>query len=878
MDSPQLSVTPYSFNALALFIIGLAGMLYLLGLKTKTSAIHAMTLVMAGFTLGMASWLANNIVFWGSMLTPFTEACVVVSIAGVILLAYRYPQPVKSLEARLLSSFAALVALPALFLSLLFAFQFVFTRGAAMTPLPAFFWDLNPLISVVALLVCLRRTFMLQSSLRTGGWQVTLSALWRPASRPVRLLRNFSLTVAVGMVQGLVSVLDGLIQFPPMLASLLINLSLGLMFVVLVYSVFDLTDEQPRLIVRLVGLSLVTVLGIAGIVGTYTFNLAAESVYAQVHSDVALTRSALSTGSAADWPKNVAYILAGSAEDTAAKSDQRLLYAQPEVKTEPLLTEPLSQAAQPVWGYFINLKAICPDVNFAQLRLRYGSHPLGSYYEYVGCPVTQSGQNYEIGFSMAAMDQTFQAKSRWVWALIFFSGLLVLGVFPRFYRASLIRPLQRLTDGVRQADGGDLEISVPVTYQDEVGFLTAAFNKLIASLKDELAQRQRVEAELRLLNLTLEQRVADRTRELEALYDVSAAASQAHDSSSLLNSMLERSLAALNSSAGLILLLEDATLHLAAASGLPEGWTEALASASAEQTLFEAALKESVPLLVPDLNREPRAPDFMRSGKPLTLLLAPLIADGKALGLMGLARAAKRDFDLDEVALLVSIISQVASAVQTDRLRQLAQRATVFEERQQLARDLHDSVTQSLYGLATLTEAGKMRLETGDLTASAHYLTRIAQTARQAIREMRLFLHQLRPLVLEKEGLVGALELRLAAVEGRSDVLATLEADEQLNLPPQVETALYHIAQEALNNALKHAGASVVTVRLARAGQGALLEIEDNGCGFDPDQVESGGMGLENMRVRAAAIGAELKIQSTKNLGTHVRVKVERLP
>lgn len=878
MDALQLSVTPYSFNALALFIICLAGMLYLLGLKTKTAAIHAMTLVMTGFTLAMASWLANNIVFWGSAFTPFTEASVVVSIAGMILFAYQYPHRVRSLEARLLSAFAALVGFSALLISLWYALQFFITRGAGMTPLPPFFWVLNPLISVLGLLVTLRRTLMEQTALRSDGRGLALSALWRPASRPVRLLRNLFFAGALGMVQGIVSVLDGLIQFPPILASLLINLSLALMFVVLVYSVFDLTDEQPRLIVRLVGLSLVTVLGIAGIVGTYTFNLAAESVYAQVHLDVALTRSALSAGGSADWPENVAFILAGSAEEMAAKSDQRLVYAQPEVKTEPLLTESLSQAVPPVWAYFINLEALCPGVNFAQLRLRYGSHPIGSYYQYVGCPVTHDGQTYEVGFSMAAMDQAFRAKSRWVWALIFFSGLLVLSVFPRFFRSSLTRPLERLSDGVRQADGGDLDVSVPVTYQDEVGFLTTAFNKLIASLKDELAQRQRVEAELRQLNLTLEQRVADRTRELEALYDVSAAASKAHNSSSLLNSMLDRSLAALNSSAGFILLLEEDTLHLAAGLGLPEGWSDNLASASAGQVLFEAALKESVPLLIPDLNREARTPDFMHVGKPMTLLLAPLIADGKALGLMGLARAARRDFDLDEVALLVSIISQVASAVQTERLRQLAQNATVFEERQRLARDLHDSVTQSLYGLATLTEAGKMRLEAGDLAASAHFLTRIGQTARQAIREMRLFLHQLRPLVLAQEGLVGALELRLAAVEGRSDVRATLEADEQLKLPPQVETALYHIAQEALNNALKHSGASVVTVRLARAGQGTLLEIEDNGCGFDPEQVESGGMGLENMRVRAAAIGAELEIQSTKNKGTHVRVKVERLP
>jgi signal transduction histidine kinase len=252
------------------------------------------------------------------------------------------------------------------------------------------------------------------------------------------------------------------------------------------------------------------------------------------------------------------------------------------------------------------------------------------------------------------------------------------------------------------------------------------------------------------------------------------------------------------------------------------------------------------------------------------MILAPLSAKGQALGLMGLARNASQSFNLDEVALLVSIVSQVETAVHTDQLRQLAQRATVLEERERLARDLHDSVTQSLYGLATLTEAGKMRLESGDVQASAHLLTRIGQTARQAIREMRLFLHQLRPSVLEREGLVSALELRLAAVEGRSDVRANLEADENIHLSPEIETALYHIAQEALNNA--------VTVRLSRFGLGFKLEVVDEGCGFDPERVGGGGMGLDNMRARAKAIGAIFEIHSQPGEGTCVSVQMEKLP
>ena len=885
MDSLQFSLTPYSFNALALLIIGLAGMLYLLRLREKTSAVYFITIVLAGFTLGMSSWLANGIVLWGGALVPFTDACAVVSMAGVIVFAYHYPQKVVSLEARLARIFAVLVGLVALSISLFYAFLFVvFNHGAALWTPPSVFWMLNPVISLVTLGVCLHRTLVVQSEQQSGGWRSSFSAFSRPQSRAIRLLRNFSFAVSVGMIQGIVSIIDPLIAFPGMLAALLINLSFSLMFVVIVYSVFDLTTEQPHLIIRLVGLSLVTVLGLSGIVGMYTFKMASEWVNAQARIDLALARQALGTGSLVSLPENVAFVIARPSSDGAAPDSVTgsLIYSQSGSDVQLLVRESFSNAAPPVWNYSVNLSGLCMGGHPAVLmRLHYGSHRIGSYYQYAGCLVSEDGVDYEIGFSLAEMNRSIQAKSSWVWGLILGSSLLILGVFPRFFRTNLIRPLDRLLDGVRQADGGSMDSPVPVTYQDEVGFLTTAFNKMTASLKDELAQRQRAEAELRQLNLTLEQRVTDRTRELEALYDVSAAASQAQDSSSLLNVLLDRSLAALDSPSGMILLRDESSppvcLHLAASYGLPPDWLEYLLTPPVNEPLLAETLNQHDPLLIPNLSRDSRAPDFMRAGEPLTLILAPLSANGQVLGLMGLARNAIQAFDLDDVALLVSIVSQVGAVVHTDHLRQLAQRATVLEERQRLARDLHDSVTQSLYGLATLTEAGKMRLEMGDVPDSTHILSRIGQTARQAIREMRLFLHQLRPPVLEQEGLVNALELRLAAVEGRSDMTTCLEADESIHLSLEVETALYHIAQEALNNTLKHAAAGAVTVRLFRVEQGVALEILDNGRGFNLEQVSSGGMGLDSMRVRAKAIGAAIEIHSTPGTGTCVKVLVEEL-
>jgi len=106
-------------------------------------------------------------------------------------------------------------------------------------------------------------------------------------------------------------------------------------------------------------------------------------------------------------------------------------------------------------------------------------------------------------------------------------------------------------------------------------------------------------------------------------------------------------------------------------------------------------------------------------------------------------------------------------------------------------------------------------------------------------------------------------------------VQARLQADESIHLPLPIETALYHIAQEALNNSLKHAQARSVTVHLTRSPQGVLLEVVDDGRGFDSGHVNSGGMGLSNMRARAEAIGATLEIDSRPGAGTCVRVLVK---
>jgi signal transduction histidine kinase len=206
-----------------------------------------------------------------------------------------------------------------------------------------------------------------------------------------------------------------------------------------------------------------------------------------------------------------------------------------------------------------------------------------------------------------------------------------------------------------------------------------------------------------------------------------------------------------------------------------------------------------------------------------------------------------------------------------------AVQAAIAQERDRLSQELHDSVTQSLYGLTIMAESGQRltredKAEVKDLEAP---LIEIGDVARQALKEMRLLIYELRPPVLEEEGLLSALHQRLAAVEKRSGMEASLVIEEVVDLPLVMEEALYHIAIEALNNAIKHASAASVKLSLRTGDTWVEMEIADDGKGFDPgSDTCKGGMGLAGMRKRAEALGGTLTIRSVPGQGTKVAARI----
>lgn len=293
----------------------------------------------------------------------------------------------------------------------------------------------------------------------------------------------------------------------------------------------------------------------------------------------------------------------------------------------------------------------------------------------------------------------------------------------------------------------------------------------------------------------------------------------------------------------------------------------------------KVVLEELRPLIIQDAPAHPYVvsedvalPDLE------SILMVPIEVGGRRLGVMvlGTQRFRKRLFTADEGDLALAMANQAGLAIESARLYEQAQQVAALEERQRLARDLHDSATQSLYAVTMLAEAAARQLTSGEMQAATGHLLDVRETAREALQEMRLLIFELRPPILEKEGLATALETRLEMVEGRSGLKTEFYADGVDDLPADIEEGLYRIAQEVLNNALKHAQAGKVTVHLCRNDrQKVILEITDDGIGFDSAAIQNKtGLGLAGMEERAALLGGKLTVNSKPGKGTRVRVEV----
>lgn len=464
--------------------------------------------------------------------------------------------------------------------------------------------------------------------------------------------------------------------------------------------------------------------------------------------------------------------------------------------------------------------------------------------------------NQESWAALSTVGQTYRQVFFLLLALVLLVPVVVIALGVR----QITRPLERLTDAAGQIARGNFDQRIQVSTGDNLEELAEQFNRMAINLQESYAY--------------LEQRVADRTRELQTLNAIAAVLSEPAGSAEMLDRALGMLMDALNMEVGEIRLWEgEHGLVVRAQRGdvpdlLPLTDMAEMISPQGE------VVQPGEPVVVEDTYGYRDRQAWREGLRALALL--PLSAREHFLGVLVLAtRRGPRPFSPEERSLLHAVSDQLGLAVENVRLQAESRQRAIVEERNRLARDLHDSVAQALYGVTLYAEATARHLAAGDLAQAAEHLQVLRETAQESLREMRLLVFELRPSVLLQEGLAGALQSRLDAVEGRGGLVTEFHSSGSDRLPPEVEEGLYFVAREALNNVLRHACARRVWVSLVWDEERVVLEIGDDGVGFDPASARPcGGLGLRSMEERAARLGGRLKVDSSPGRGTLVRLEV----
>lgn len=450
-------------------------------------------------------------------------------------------------------------------------------------------------------------------------------------------------------------------------------------------------------------------------------------------------------------------------------------------------------------------------------------------------------------------------------------GLIALAIFGAMTLIYLmfvlvVRPVGELAEGMQRMSAGDFGARLSVQTRDEFGDLADGFNHMAGRLQN--------------LYDTLEQRVAgktrdlaERNRELAALYEVARLLGEPATAEELCRAFLRRLMDMLQAAGGSVRLIDDGTrqLHLFAHEGLASEFAseercidmgECLCGAAARQRLSAVDVLDGLPADV--------AADCRRAGYR-TVAIFPILAKGRLLGVFNLYFPEPRRFSQEDRGLLEALGRHLAVAIENRHLASRERELAVFEERSLLARELHDSIAQSLAFLNIQVQMLEDSLARGAAAEMAEVLARIREGVQESYDDVRELLTHFRARVSSGEDIGDALR-RMLARFGEQTGIVTAFSETGTGVPLQAETRqqVLHILQEALSNVRKHSAARHVAIDLRREGS-YRFSVTDNGRGFDSGAAAGEDhIGLRIMRERAQRIGATVEVSSMPGRGTTV--------
>ncbi len=395
---------------------------------------------------------------------------------------------------------------------------------------------------------------------------------------------------------------------------------------------------------------------------------------------------------------------------------------------------------------------------------------------------------------------------------------------------------------------------------------------------EDISERKLGEEELKLAH-----------SQLTTLLEISQTVVSTLDLEPLLNLILEKLASVVRYSGAAILPLENNVLTIQAYRGpvlLVD--SDMIRVPMASYGELRRLILRGQPFFIRDLNDHPQIMSEINSalGQPghmlrrfRSWLVVPLVVKDFQIGIMVLTHRKANYYNRPARNMVQMFANQVAIAIQNAQLYSEAQTTAVLEERNRLARELHDSVAQALYSISLYANATRKALSANKIEVVDSHLRELQRTSSEAVADMRLLIYELRPPILEEEGLVEAIRTRLESVEARSGIQVILQVDGEPQLPKTIETEVYRVIQEALNNILKHAHATYVIVKIIDDQNHFYVTIQDNGKGFDQALIgKSGGHGFRNIRERIHRIGGIFRIDTAPGQGTSIHIEIKAKP
>ena len=314
-------------------------------------------------------------------------------------------------------------------------------------------------------------------------------------------------------------------------------------------------------------------------------------------------------------------------------------------------------------------------------------------------------------------------------------------------------------------------------------------------------------------------------------------------------------------------------------SGMTAEEIEAMGPLPRTHGLLGATLESPESYRTPDIKRDPRFRGWWPSAHPLmaSFLGVPIVARGEVVGAFYLTDKENADeFGVEDQELIELLAPHAAVAMENARLYERSRELSIVEERNRLARELHDSLVQKLFGVVLAAQSAGTLMER-DLAAARKQVAVLQELTQEAVVELRSLVFQLRPAEIETEGLGAALRKHVELLRRAHRAPIELSLTGSPRLRAGVDEEVFRIAQESLQNALLHARAARIELRLDEDAGGLRLTVADDGIGFDPEEagLRSRRLGLTSMEERARALGARLRIESAPGQGTTIQLEVD---